>query len=136
MPLTLEQHRMRAAEAAAKTVLDAQLQAPWRTMMLGFGAEVQRCGLLLATAYLHRGDKTRCSAIATEAIRDHLAAHGFVTLTRAQRAAGVPLLDLLRDLDAMAYAVVTREVIALSVWLRRVTQARMPRQAPAAPVEA
>ncbi len=116
MSLTLEQQRISAAYQLVEKVPKDQ-KGEWKTMALGFGAEVQRCGLLQTLIFLKRRDKL--AEQLSEAIRTHVVARKLIEANRATE----PLISLLTAMDADRYMLVTREVLALSLWIKRATQA-------------
>ena len=107
---------MRAYIAMEKTrgdQRDALVQA-----VDGLGAEVQRSGLLQALAFVHRGPTKEIAEQLSGTIREHL-----VELGHLEEAAGqTSFLVEVRDLPRAAYMRVTREIMALSVWLKRAGQ--------------
>jgi hypothetical protein len=126
MRLTLEQARMDAGYAATwgyafqtrdgQRVVDASKAKEWKTQVMGFGTNVQRCGLLQALAFLRRDAEHIYEAIQT-ALSDHLRDRGFLTLRR-----GDDLLEVVRKLPAMDYMLVSREVLGVALWLKRAAQ--------------
>ncbi len=117
---TLDQRRMTVAHNAFLP-LSAADRKLWEGLVNGLGAEVQRCGLLQALAFLHRRSSERerelvgtlCTLIA-----QHLKQMRHLTDEQSRG----PLLTTVRDLPVDAYMRVTREVIELSVWLKRSAQ--------------
>lgn len=125
--MTLEHRRMhRAFTTVEEAVAEAQFKA-WKTAAMSFGSEVQRCGLLQAVAFLHRGQDKDAAMRLTECIRDHLIK---VRILVPDEPAS-PLLTILRGVSTDEYMMATREVLALSLWLRRATQAQAALEAPA-----
>lgn len=124
--MMLEHRRMhRAFTTVDEAVAAGQFKA-WKTAAMSFGSEVQRCGLLQAVAFLHRGQDKNVAMRLTECIRDHL----IMVRILASREPREPLLTILRSVSTDEYMMATREVLALSVWLRRATQAQDAVEAP------
>ena len=127
--MTLEHRRMhRAFTTVEEAVAAAQFKA-WKTAVMSFGSEVQRCGLLQAVAFLHRGQDKDVKAVAvrlTTCIRDHLIKVRILVPDEPES----PLLTILRGVSTDEYMMATREVLALSLWLRRATQAQAGVDAP------
>jgi len=124
MSLRVEQQRIQRAYTVLDEVVREKVFAEWRTSTLGFGADVQRCGLLQTIAFLYRGkeDKSRKVAeLLSGAVRHHLRDRRLL-----ERNDAVDLLADLRTMDGDRYMLATREVLALSVWLKRATQAHDP----------
>lgn len=119
--LRVEQQRIGCAYGVLSKVSDPKVLAAWRTSVLGFGADVQRCGLLQTVAFLHRGKDEESKNVAkllSGAVRGHLWARRLIDGAKE----GELLADL-REMDGDRYMLATREVLALSVWLKRATQA-------------
>ncbi len=128
MRLNLEQARMDAgyqatwAFAFRKDAQGQQQRKPgdepktWKTHVMGFGTNVQRCGLLQALAFLRRDEQAVYNAIEST-LKAHLKERGFI----AQKSAG-DLLEVVRTLPSMEYMTVSREVLALSLWIKRAAQ--------------
>lgn len=144
--MTLEQVRMGVAYETTRTFLagdDAVTKGKaWKTVVVPFGTHVHRDGLLQALAFLARTPKDNelllNSRVAlVRAIVNHLEASGFLPAPQtnpahqAQGAAADPLLrflDQVRKLSAADYMLVTREVLAVSVWFKRAGQALAERE--------
>lgn len=119
--MNLEQHRMKVAWDAVAAV--GGRWEDWKPAAMSFGANVQRCGLLQAVVFLLR-DHADVAKLLTEPTRDHLIARQMLDADAADRS----LLDALRALDGDRAMLVTREVLALSIWIRRATQAEKLRR--------
>lgn len=115
MSLTLEQKRIAAAYRLVEKVPEDKFSA-WKTVALGLGAEVQRCGLLQTLAFLQRNEWV--AETLSNGIREHIVERGLISAEQTG-----PLLLVLRNMDADLYMLVTREALALSLWLKRATQA-------------
>lgn len=113
--MNLEQRRMLCAYDLLENTGDRGKY--WKTAVDGFGAEVQRLGLLQALAFLHRGPTKGIADDFCAAVREHL-----VALHHLPAQAQGSFLEEVRDLQAEAYVRITLEVLALSVWLRRAGQ--------------
>jgi CRISPR-associated protein (Cas_Cmr5) len=159
---------MIAADNCLDGIESAKLFNDAWAVIPGFGATVQRCGLLQALAFLRRhydppkdadvpaahqeaaskakqnkGANRGNSPVPDErpnaaghaqaprsvywglsnAIREHLARQGMLTATTDD------LIDVVKKLKDDEYMIVTREVLALSVWLKREAQARKNKKA-------
>lgn len=115
--MNLEQRRMTRAYEAIALVKEGQRE-PWKRAVIGLGAEIQRVGLLQAIAFIHRGPTEKIATELCKAIRAHLAALGHLP-----KKPGIDdLLIEIRDLGRMDYMRVTRETMALSVWLKRAAE--------------
>lgn len=112
---TLERRRMQFAYNELTRLTPAQRDL-WERAVDGLGPEVQRAGLLQALAFLHRGPTKEIAEHLGKRIRAHLEDLGH--LPKKQE----PLLLTVRDLDTLSYMRITREIIALSVWLKRAVQ--------------
>jgi CRISPR-associated protein Cmr5 len=115
--MNLEQRRMTGAYSAIEGVKKEQREN-WKRAVLGLGAEIQRVGLLQALAFLHRGPTKEIAGDLCKAIRGHLVALGHLP----KKPSGNDLLTEVRDLARMDYMRVTRETMALSVWLKRAAE--------------
>ncbi len=111
---TLEQRRM---TLAYRTLENVAKQDPktWKRAVSGLGPEIQRSGLLQALAFLHRGPSEKIAEALCAGIRKHLCSLGHLE----EKASNTSFLVEVRDLDRMAYMRVTRETMALAVWLKR-----------------
>lgn len=92
----------------------------WKTAVMDFGTQVQRCGLLQALAFLKRD---ACADVHRELlprVQDHLAKKGMLP---ARDGARPDFFVEVRGLSAANYMLVTRETMNLAIWLRRATQA-------------
>jgi len=116
---TLEHHRIDAAYDAVVIAEKRGVTTEWRDLMRPFGAEIRRCGLLQAVAFLYRRDQTAADH-ASETICAHLAELGFIQADDAGR----EFLDVLRKTKTPEYMVITREVLALSTWLKRAADSK------------
>ena len=124
--MMLEHRRMhRAFITVEEAVAAAQFKA-WKTAVMSFGSEVQRCGLLQAVAFLHRGQDKGVALRLTESVRDHLIQVRILQVREPRK----PLLTILRSVSTDEYMMATREVLALSLWLRRATQTQDAAEAP------
>jgi len=113
MSLTLEQERMLAANLLVDTVND-QDRREWKSLVLGFGAEVRRCGLLQTLAFIQRSEgmgKQLSKGIAE-----------YLTKRRLLQGDAAKLVEALGRMDSDRYMLVTREVLAFSLWVKRATQ--------------
>ncbi len=97
-----------------------------------FGTNVQRDGLLQAIAFLERTARSpelnEARDTLLRAVKNHLFDQHFLTPRPARPGfVGVDrqatLIRIVAALDATEYMLVTREVLAVSVWLKRATQA-------------
>lgn len=113
--MTLDQLRMKRAYGAIER---ASHRETWIRAVEGLGPEIQRAGLLQALAFLHRGPTKEIAPALCAEIREHLVARGH--LSGAGHRQG--FLVEVRDLDRADYMRITREVLALSVWLKRAAQ--------------
>lgn len=113
----LEQQRMKRAYAAIDETQGKSREA-WVRAVEGLGPEIQRAGLLQALAFLHRGPTKEIAPDLCGEIRQHLSGLGH--LEKVAPPGG--FLVEIRDLDRGAYMRVTRETLALSVWLKRAAQ--------------
>lgn len=117
--LNREQRRAMHALRLWKTAREADWpEANYRTLVNGFGAQVLRSGLLAAVAFARRY------------VDDRAAAHMLSGLFHPQvmsvgilhRVKPDDLIEALARLDAAAYMLATREVLAATLWLRRAVQ--------------
>lgn len=121
MPLTLEQHRVQVAYATTEAFLGngptPERQKNWKTAVMDFGTQVQRCGLLQAVAFLKRDADQQVHQALLPAIRQHL-------ITRGMLKNNCPddLFVVAKALESRQYMLVSREVLALSAWVKRATQ--------------
>jgi len=106
----------RAYTAIEETQGEARKQ--WVRAVDGLGPEIQRSGLLQAFAFLHRGPTKGIAQDLCKEVREHLARLGHLP----ESAGGKSFLVEVRDLDRSTYMRVTRETLALSVWLKRAGQ--------------
>lgn len=126
MTLRLEQHRMKAAYDAAadeQVKAKADVKDAYKSLVAGLGAEVQRSGLLMALAFVHRGNQ-EVARIVDRTIRTHLLAQRFLlpemTIDGAKKSTkSLDFFTIARHLDTADYMTVTREVIALAHWMKR-----------------
>ncbi|WP_295392266.1 type III-B CRISPR module-associated protein Cmr5 [uncultured Thiodictyon sp.] len=114
---TLEQVRMKRAYAAIDDTQGAR-RTTWLQAVSGFGPEIQRSGLLQALAFLHRGPTKDIADDLCKQIREHLTKLGHLPAPKRVTS----FLIEVRDLDRATYMRVTREIMALSVWLKRAGQ--------------
>lgn len=124
--MTLEHRRMHRAFTTVEEAVAAAQSKAWKTAAMSFGSEVQRCGLLQAVAFLHRGQDKGVALRLTECVRDHLIQVRILAPDEPES----PLLTILRGVSTDEYMMATREVLALSLWLRRATQAQNAAEAP------
>jgi CRISPR-associated protein Cmr5 len=124
-PRGLDQVRMKAAYRRLEGASDADKRA-WKQVVTGLGAEVQRCGLLQALAFAHRGPNKALAEPLCQALREHLVKTR--QLTGEMPRSG--FLVEVRDLDRATYMRVTREVIAFAVWLKRAAEILSPSDKP------
>lgn len=119
--MTLEQYRVKLAwDVTSAYATDDGRKAAWKTAIMGFGTNVHRCGLLQAVAFLRRDEEQIYSALGV-VLDTHLRQRGFL--------AGQTNADLMTTvgaLSAMDYMLVSREVLAVSVWLKRAAQILCP----------
>jgi len=116
--VTIEQARMKVADACVEAIVAAnQFDAAW-SVLPGFGATVQRCGLLQALAFLQRSSVRQVGNVVSSKIAIHLRGQGMIG------GGNEDLILTVRQLSDPAYMLATREVIALSVWLKRAAQAK------------
>lgn len=115
--MTLEHTRADAA-FRVREGLPANEQAEFDKLVPGLGAEVQRCGLLQAVAFLKRSPSRAVADKIGQAVLQHLVGTGMMPPVPK----GTDLLQALRGTDTTRYIIVTREVLALSVWLKRAAQ--------------
>lgn len=116
--MTIEQARMKVADACVEAIVAAnQFDAAW-SVLPGFGATVQRCGLLQALAFLQRSSVRQVGNVVSSKIAIHLRGQGMIG------GGNEDLILTVRQLSDPAYMLATREVIALSVWLKRAAQAK------------
>lgn len=122
---TRDQQRARYAHECIDDVLATATRADYRAMANEFGANVMRCGLCAALAFIER-EQTRTTAAAQ--FLDHLARHlsdaGRKLLPRD--VSGANLHAAVRTVGLDDYMVLTREALRLALWLRRAAQARIP----------
>lgn len=111
---TLEQRRMTLAYRTLEKVAE-QDRKTWERAVSGLGPEIQRSGLLQALAFLHRGPSKAIAEALCARIREHLHSLGHLEAKPSNQS----FLVEVRDLDRMAYMRVTRETMALAVWLKR-----------------
>jgi len=115
--MTLEQHRVRLAwDATTAYAITEATKTAWKTAIMGLGTNVHRCGLLQAMAFLRRDDEDIYNAVAAP-LRRHLIQRGFL---RAD--AHLDLMTVARELSAVDYMLVSREVLAAAVWFKRAAQ--------------
>lgn len=119
MTLSLEQRRIAAAYALLDDLPKEQMNE-WSGIVQGFGAEVQRCGLLQTIAFLQR--KGSLAVRLCRGLSGHLVQRGLIERTADADRDARALLRVLQDMDADRYMLVTREVLAFSVWLKRASQ--------------
>lgn len=114
----LDQIRMKAAYKLIEKAADQKARKQWKQVVSGLGAEIQRCGLLQALAFAHRGPNKLLAGPMCEALRAHL-------VERKHLDGRMPkdgFLVEVRDLDRTNYMRITREIIAFSVWLKRAAE--------------
>ena len=124
--MMLEHRRMHRAFTTVEEAVEAGQFKAWKTAVMSFGSEVQRCGLLQAVAFLHRGQDKGVALRLTESVRDHLIQVRILQVREPRK----PLLTILRSVSTDEYMMATREVLALSLWLRRATQTQDAAEAP------
>lgn len=120
MSLNLEQHRIKLAWTLAENAVKQSRCAKWRTAMMGFGTNIHRCGGLQALAFVRRDDSSVYAEL-EKAAREHLQERGFLS-----RDAGQDLMVVFRDAQSFDYMVLSRELLALAIWLRRAAQIVCP----------
>lgn len=108
---------MQRAYRAIEDTSGAQRET-WVRAVLELGPEIQRSGLLQALAFLHRGPGKDIAQDLCKEVRAHLADLGHLPA----QAKGEGFLIEVRDLDRATYMRITREVLALSLWLKRAAQ--------------
>ena len=113
----LDQRRMTRAYRAVEGTKEAD-RDEWVRVVMNLGPEIQRSGLLQAVASLHRGPSKKIAEDLCGEIHQHLVDLGH--LSETTKSSG--LLIEVRDLDSVSYMRVSREVLALSIWLRRAAQ--------------
>ncbi|MGH8479279.1 MAG: type III-B CRISPR module-associated protein Cmr5 [Gammaproteobacteria bacterium] len=111
---TLEQRRMTLAYRTLEKLAKDDRET-WKRAASGLGPEIQRSGLLQALAFLHRGPSEKIAEALCAMIREHLCSLGHLQ----ERPSNPSFLVEVRDLDRAAYMRVTRETLALAVWLKR-----------------
>jgi len=127
MMLTLEQARMDVGYQATWTyaflrqpdgtyVPNGKKPKTWKTQVMSFGTNIQRCGLLQALAFLRRDGETVYEAIQL-ALGEHLRSRGFLA-----RSPPPDLLETVRKLPAFDYMLVSREALGVALWLKRAAQ--------------
>lgn len=114
---TREQERARHAYACAEKVPEGD-RDDYKILANGFGAFVLKNGLAAALSFVERGksDKAKANTL----FLDHLATANLPALTGKK---GAGLFAEVRGLEVADYMLVTRELLALTVWLRRAVQA-------------
>jgi CRISPR type III-B/RAMP module-associated protein Cmr5 len=112
---TREQERARHAYACAEKVLEED-RAAYKALANGFGAFVLKNGLAGALAFVERGKSDKANGL----FLDHLATANLPALAGKK---GAGLFAEVRGLEVADYMLVTREILALTVWLRRAVQA-------------
>ena len=116
--MTIEQARMKVADSCVEAIVAAnQFEAAW-SVLPGFGATVQRCGLLQALAFLQRPTVRQVGNIVSSRLGGHLREQGMIGGGNEE------LIQTVKQLSDASYMLATREVIALSVWLKRAAQAK------------
>lgn len=127
--LMRDQRRAAHAYGCVAEVPDT-LRKDYKILVNDFGANVMRCGLCAALAFVQRKQgkegEGREGASKAGGSREQVAALFLEHLAKA----GLPGLRGTRDLagdiqgrDAREYMMITREVLALSLWFRRAVQA-------------
>lgn len=126
MSLTLEQARMNTAYSATwsyaftrtdgQRVLNPDNCKSWKSQVMAFGTNVQRCGLLQGLAFLRR-DKPDVYHAVVQALADHLCERGFIAAN-----ANDDLMAIVRILPSSDYMLVSREVLGVALWLKRAAQ--------------
>lgn len=135
-PMRDQQRAAHAYECVAS--VPDELRKDYKILVNDFGANVMRCGLCAALAFVQRkqgkeGEDDADSgrrpgnhrAEAAQRLLRHLAGAGLPGLQGTQDLAG----DI-RQRGAQEYMMITREVLALSLWLRRAVQALITESAP------
>jgi CRISPR/Cas system CMR-associated protein Cmr5 small subunit len=119
--MTLEQHRMHLAYAVTRQQTGTdEAKRKWKTMIEPFGIHVQRSGLLQGMAFAQRSGGPHEAFLGS--IDEHLHERAF--LPRRQANAATFLDEIAAaDLPSRTYMLVTREVLALSLWFKRAAQA-------------
>jgi CRISPR/Cas system CMR-associated protein Cmr5 small subunit len=115
--MTLDQQRMKRAYRATEDTKGSRREV-WVRTVKDLGPEIQRSGLLQALAFLHRGPSKEIAEELCGEIRGHLVDRGHLKGAGARDG----FLVEVRDLDRQTYMRVTRETLALSVWLKRAAQ--------------
>ena len=112
-PLLRDQrHALHAYEAVSK--VPKEQQKDYEIAVNDFGANILRGGLCAAIAAVQRlGSRG-------ELLLDHLASAGVLGL---ERATAKDVARHVRELDADAYMIATREMLQVAVWLKRAVQA-------------
>jgi CRISPR-associated protein Cmr5 len=135
---TRDQERAAHAYGCANKVINSELQADYKSLVNAFGSHVMRSGLCAALAFVQRKQAKDEDA---QAKRGHNAAGVFVghlndylsrdSLLGLAQDKG-DLMTRVQGLPVHDYMLVTREVLALSLWFRRAVQALMPDERPEA----
>jgi CRISPR-associated protein Cmr5 len=108
-----DQRRALDAYGVVARVPEAQ-RKHYQIAVNDFGANILRSGLCAAIASVQRlGSRG-------ELLLDHIAAAGLPGL---ERAAANDVARRVRELDADAYMIATREALKVAVWLKRAVQA-------------
>jgi len=116
LPLTLEQRRMLRAYESTQNL--TAHQAEWKRAAMDLGANVQRCGLLQALAFLKR-DAAPVAPGLLALLRDHLVDRSILPDGCDQDLAEA----VARIQHVRQYMLATRETLAFSLWLKRSAQA-------------
>jgi CRISPR-associated protein Cmr5 len=95
--------------------VEAKAKKDYKIAVYDFGTNVLRSGLAAAVATLERRDDK-----GVKFLREHLAMAGIVGL-KGVTAETLP--DRVRDLDIDEYIMATRELLHLTLWLKRAVQA-------------
>lgn len=104
--------------------VEAKAKKDYKIAVFDFGTNVLRSGLAAAVATLERRDDQ-----GVKCLQRHLAAAGIVGLTGAT---AETLPDRVRELDVDGYIMATRELLHLTLWLKRAVQATIKDSSPGA----
>ncbi|MCG8418425.1 MAG: type III-B CRISPR module-associated protein Cmr5 [Proteobacteria bacterium] len=105
----------------------------YRTIANDFGANILRCGLCSALAFIERKKASKSSdrrsrsneEAAAELFLDQLAGYFRTLPGLSDQLAGDNLHAAVRTLSVEYYMVLTREALHLALWMRRAAQARI-----------
>ncbi len=117
-PLLRDQRRALHAYESVGKVPKAQ-QKDYKNAVNDLGANILRSGLCAAIAAVQRLGK-RGDLLLGDLLLGHLAAAGVPGL---EGAAANDVARRVRELDADAYMIATREMLQVAVWLKRAVQA-------------